>query len=76
MTKEKKSFNQDGRDVNAAIVHIVNLHYADVIRHSHKHTHDALYESREVILNYLDDREEKATILENLRRQGMTDEAD
>lgn len=73
---KKDNINQDGSDVNAAIVHIVNLHYADIIKHSHKETHDALYESREVILNYLDDREEKAAILENLRKKGMTDESD
>lgn len=55
-------------DLHSALVHIVNVHYKDIIGNADKTMYDALYESRQIILDYLDDREEKALILEKMRR--------
>lgn len=55
-------------DLHSALVHIVNVHYKDIIQNADKNMYDALYESRQIILDYLDDREEKALILEKMRR--------
>lgn len=55
-------------DLHSALVHIVNVHYKDIIGNADKSMYDALYESRQIILDYLDDREEKALILEKMRK--------